>query len=151
MAAGLWPEDRWLCALYDEWHMLGRPITSYGYAQAQLQVLGPTRAIGGRVNHSLLLPRNLNRSRRCFLLGLPSVLTPRAPALRSAAAFSRLAMLASVSAYNVCASGAPRRTIDSAWTTTVRSSKPVRITNSSPMRGSLPGLQRSPRQCTLPL
>src|SRR3989344_1883405 len=32
---------------------------------------GPTGAIGGRGNHSLLLPRNLNRSRRCFLLGLP--------------------------------------------------------------------------------
>ena len=47
---------------------------------------------------SLLLPRNLNKSRRCFLLGLPSVLTPSAPALRMAAAASRLAMLASVSA-----------------------------------------------------
>ena len=47
---------------------------------------------------SLLLPRNLNKSRRCFLLGLPSVLTPSAPALRMAAAASRLAILASVSA-----------------------------------------------------
>ena len=43
------------------------------------------------------------------------------------------------------------RTLESAWTTTVFSSKPVRISNSSPTRGSLPGLQRSPRWCTLPL
>ena len=74
-----------------------------------------------------------------------------APALRISAACSRRRTLSSVSSYSVCASGAPRRTTDNAFTTTVRSSNPVRSKNSSPTRGSLPGLQRSPRQCTLPL
>ena len=41
-------------------------------------------------------------------------------------------------------------TTDSALTTTVRSSKPVRTVSSSPTFGSFEGLQRSPRQCTLP-
>src|SRR5690606_31379946 len=71
-------------------------------------------------------------------------------ALRSAAACSRRVRLSAVSSYSNCASGAPRRTSDSARTTTVRSSKPARITSSSPTLSSLLGLQRSPLQCTLP-
>lgn len=82
------------------------------------------------------VPTKLKQIPPLFLLGLPSVVMPSEPALRISAAASRLATLASVSAYKACASGAPG----------ARSTVPELL----PYALRTPGESEIRRQCAVP-